>query len=176
MQSLLDSKREYIDIILDNISIPICTIIYDIFKSKYILPESVYFKTSRKLSSISSFKTEEDIYDSFKLHRFNGTMSELMLNRFNLEIDDTTPINTTIELPNLTAYITKILKKSNNLNINYKEYIDEIIKNKKNVYMIDSGYQGSTQYYLQKAFNLNLNGRYITYKGNLNLNNTNQFM
>ena len=38
--------------------------------------------------------------------------------------------------------------------------------------MIDSGYQGSTQYYLQKAFNLNLNGRYITYKGNLNLNNT----
>ncbi len=33
MQTLLDSKKEYTDIILDNISIPICTIIYDIFKS-----------------------------------------------------------------------------------------------------------------------------------------------
>ena len=146
--------------------------IYNIFKPKYNLPESVYFKTSRKLSSISSFKTEEDIYDSFKLHRFNGTLGELMKNRFNVEIDDNTPIDTTIELPNLTAYINKILKKSNNLNINYKEYIDNIIKNKKNVYMVDSGYQGSTQYYLQKAFNLNLKGRYITYKANLNLNNT----
>lgn len=146
--------------------------IYQIFKTKYNLPESVYFKTSRKLSSISSFKTEEDIYDSFNLHRFNGTLGELMKNRFNIEIDDNTPIDTTIKLPNLTAYITKILNKSNNLTINYKQYIDNIIQNKKNVYMVDSGYQGSTQYYLQKAFNLNLKGRYITYKGNLNLNNT----
>ena len=31
--SLLDSKKEYIDIILDNISIPICNIIYNIYKS-----------------------------------------------------------------------------------------------------------------------------------------------
>ena len=31
--SLLDSKKEYIDIILDNVSIPICNIIYNIYKS-----------------------------------------------------------------------------------------------------------------------------------------------
>ena len=146
--------------------------IYEIFKTKYNLPQSVYFKTSRKLSSISSFKTEEDIYESFKLHRFSATLGELMKNRFNIELNDNTPIDTRIELPNLTTHIAKILNKSKNLNINYKEYIDKTIKNKKNVYMVDSGYQGSTQYYLQKAFNLNLKGRYITYKGNLNLINT----
>jgi len=31
--SLLDSKKEYIDIILDNISIPICNIVYNMYKS-----------------------------------------------------------------------------------------------------------------------------------------------
>jgi len=31
--SLLDSKKEYIDIILDNISIPVCNIVYNIYKS-----------------------------------------------------------------------------------------------------------------------------------------------
>lgn len=33
MQSLLDAKKEYTDIILDNFSIPICSFIYDIYKS-----------------------------------------------------------------------------------------------------------------------------------------------
>ena len=33
MQSLLDCKKEYIDIILDNITVPICSLVYDIYKS-----------------------------------------------------------------------------------------------------------------------------------------------
>ena len=33
MQSLLDTKKEYTDLILDNLSIPICSFIYDIYKS-----------------------------------------------------------------------------------------------------------------------------------------------
>jgi hypothetical protein len=35
--------------------------------------------------------------------------------------------------------------------------------------MVDSGYQGTTQYNIQKAFGLELKGRYINYKGNKNL-------
>jgi hypothetical protein len=35
--------------------------------------------------------------------------------------------------------------------------------------MIDSGYQGTTQYNIQKAYDLHLKGRYINYKGNKNL-------
>ena len=33
MQSLLDCKKEYTDIILDNLTVPICSLIYDIYKS-----------------------------------------------------------------------------------------------------------------------------------------------
>jgi hypothetical protein len=33
MQNLLDCKKDYIDIILDNITVPICTLIYDTYKS-----------------------------------------------------------------------------------------------------------------------------------------------
>ena len=32
MQSLLDCKKEYTDIILDNLTVPICTFIYDMYK------------------------------------------------------------------------------------------------------------------------------------------------
>ena len=39
MQNLLDCKKEYIDIILDNTTVPICTIIYDIFKSSHNIQE-----------------------------------------------------------------------------------------------------------------------------------------
>ena len=40
--------------------------IYEIFKNKYNLPESVYFKTSRKIAAIASFKTKDDIYKTFE--------------------------------------------------------------------------------------------------------------
>ena len=33
MQNLIENKREYIDILLDNLTIPICNIIYDLYKS-----------------------------------------------------------------------------------------------------------------------------------------------
>ena len=35
--------------------------LYQDFKIKYNLPNSIYFKTSRKLSSLSSFVSEDDI-------------------------------------------------------------------------------------------------------------------
>ena len=39
--------------------------IYELFKIKYNLPMGVYFKTSRKISSIASLFTKEDIYKTF---------------------------------------------------------------------------------------------------------------
>ena len=151
--------------------------IYQLFKEKYHLPKSVYFKTSRKLASLSSYVSEEDIYESFNLHRYKGNLSELLKHRFglnNLIVDDI-KIDTLNNLPNLTQCIFDILGKSQVLRNEYKKYIDATIRNCKNVYMIDSGYQGTTQYYLQKTFNLHLKGRYMTYKGNIDLKNTKGF-
>jgi hypothetical protein len=151
--------------------------IYQLFKEKYHLPKSVYFKTSRKLASLSSYVSEADIYESFNFHRYNGTFSELLKHRFGLDnlIVNDIKIDTLNKLPNLSECISDILGKSQVLRNEYKKYIDATIGNCKNVYMIDSGYQGTTQYYLQKTFNLNLKGRYMTYKGNIDLKNTKGF-
>jgi hypothetical protein len=151
--------------------------IYQLFKEKYHLPNSVYFKTSRKLASLSSYVSEEDVYESFNLHRYEGTLSELLKHRFGLNnfIENHIKIDTLQRLPNLNQCISDILGKSQVLRNEYKKYIDATIGNCKNLYMIDSGYQGSTQYYLQKTFNLDLKGRYMTYKGNIDLKNTKGF-
>lgn len=151
--------------------------IYEDFKLKYNLPNSVYFKTSRKLASLVSFKSENDIYQSFNLHRYDGYLSDLLKYRFGLNytsVDDI-KIDTLNNLPNLSLHISDILQKSKELRIQYKKYIDTIIGKSKNVYMIDSGFQGTTQYYLQKTFELELKGRYMTYKGNIDLHNTKGF-
>jgi hypothetical protein len=151
--------------------------LYQLFREKYHLPNSVYFKTSRKLASLSSYVSEKDIYESFNLHRYEGTLSELLKNRFGLNnfIENHIEIDTLQRLPNLNQCISDILGKSQVLRNEYKKYIDATIGDCKNVYMIDSGYQGSTQYYLQKTFNLDLKGRYMTYKGNIDLKNTKGF-
>jgi hypothetical protein len=151
--------------------------IYQLFKEKYHLPNSIYFKTSRKLASLSSYVSNEDIYESFKLHRYEGTLSELLKHRFGLDIiiENDIQINTKHELPDLSFYIPDILKKSESLRTQYGNYIYKTIAEYNNVYMIDSGYQGTTQYYLQKTFNLDLKGRYMTYKGNIDLKNTKGF-
>lgn len=151
--------------------------VYQDFKLKYNLPNSVYFKTSRKLASVSSFVSEKDIYQSFGLHRYDGTLSDLLKHRFGLDyvnVDDI-KIDTVNSVPDLGLYISDILQKSKELRTQYKKYIDITLGKSKNVYMVDSGYQGTTQYYLQKTFDLELKGRYMTYKGNIDLKNTKGF-
>lgn len=141
--------------------------IYQIFKIKYNLPESVYFKTSRKISALSSFQTSQDIYDTFNLHRYSGTLSNLLSDRFGLsDIQNDKYIDSQIQIPNLNKYINKILESAKQTREEYGEYIKNVVGDSKNIMMIDSGFQGMTQYNLQKAFNLKCKGRYFIYKGN----------
>lgn len=142
--------------------------IWEIYKDKYDLPKSVYFKTSRKLASMISFTMETEIYDSFKLHRYEGDINDLLFDRFGVKVNTTKQwIDTTKELPNLSEWIETIIIKSNKLRIEYKKYIDDVIGSTKNIIMVDSGFQGTTQYYLQKVYGYKFRGRYFTYKDNL---------
>jgi len=146
--------------------------IYELFKNKYDLPESVYFKTSRKISALSSFYTNQDVYDTFKLHRYSGTLSNLLSDRFGLsDIKNDKYIDSQIKIPNLNKYINEILESAKQTREEYGKYIKNVIGNSKNIMMIDSGFQGMTQYNLQKAFNLRCKGRYFIYKGNPLLDN-----
>ncbi len=142
--------------------------IWEIYKDEYDLPKSVYFKTSRKLASMVSFTNETDIYDSFKLHRYDGDINDLLFDRFGIKTNiERQWIDTTKELPDLSEWIDYIIAKSNELRIEYKKYIDSVIGSAKNIIMVDSGYQGTTQYYLEKVYDYKFKGKYFTYKGNL---------
>jgi hypothetical protein len=151
--------------------------IYEIFKNKYDLPESVYFKTSRKLAAISSFKNKDDIYKTFELHRFSGKLSNLLENRFGLKVNiiDDKSIDTSVEIPNLDEYIDDILLEAKNTRNEYLKYIESVIGNSTDVLMVDSGFQGMTQRNIQKAYGLKFKGRYFIYKGNPFLDNVKGF-
>jgi hypothetical protein len=150
--------------------------IYKIFQRKYNLPKSVYFKTSRKISSISSFFTKDDVYNTFKLHRYSGSISNLLNDRFGITgIVNNTIVDTNNNIPDLEKYIDRILESANKTRLEYAVYVKNIIGDSKNVMMVDSGFQGMTQYNIQKTFDINLKGRYITYKGNIPLKNTKGF-
>lgn len=150
--------------------------IYKIFQTKYNLPKSVYFKTSRKISSISSFFTKDDVYNTFKLHRYSGTISNLLNDRFGIaDVIDDTIVDTNDSIPNIEKYIDEILESANKTRLEYGIYVKNIIGNSKNIMMVDSGFQGMTQYNIQNTFSVNLKGRYITYKGNIPLKDTKGF-
>jgi hypothetical protein len=142
--------------------------IYEIFKNKYNLPKSVYFKTSRKLAAIASFKTKDDIYKTFELHRFSGKLSNLLENRFGIKVNiiDDKEIDTSVEIPNLDEYIDDILLEAEHTRNEYLKYIESVIENSTDVLMVDSGFQGMTQHNIQKAYGLKFKGRYFIYKGN----------
>jgi hypothetical protein len=143
--------------------------IYEIFKNKYNLPEGVYFKTSRKISTIVSIFDESDVYKTFELHRYSGKISNLLNDRFGVNCGENYDVDSLKKIPNLDKYIDNILNNAQRVRTDYDKYIKKIIGNKTKVVMIDSGYQGTTQYNIQKAYDLHLKGRYINYKGNKNL-------
>ena len=149
--------------------------IYNQLQQKYSLPESLYFKTSRKLSSIAACNTREDIYKTFEFHRYYGKLSNLLINRFgiNPKIDSDYLLDTQYQIPNLDKFVDEILHNSSRLRDEYGKYIIQMLGNSKNVLMVDSGYQGTTQYYIQKAYGLTFKGRYITFKGNSHLTDAN---
>ena len=145
--------------------------IWEIYKNEYDLPKSVYFKTSRKLASMISFTNEIEIYDSFKLHRYEGDINDLLFDRFGIKTNTENQwIDTKKELPDLNKWIETIIIKSNELRIEYKKYIDDVIGSAKKIVMVDSGFQGTTQYYLEKVYGYKFIGKYFTYKGNLPIN------
>lgn len=142
--------------------------IYELFREKYDLPPSVYFKTSRTLSTIVSIFTTADIFRTFHLHRYNGKLSNLLKDRFGITpiIENDVIIDSNENLPNLDLYLNEIIQKSKTTRDEYGKYINEVMGNSKNILMVDTGYQGTTQYNIEKTYGLKFKGRYITYKGN----------
>jgi hypothetical protein len=142
--------------------------IYELFKEKYDLPPSVYFKTSRTLSTIVSIFNKVDVFRTFDLHRYSGKLSNLLKDRFGITpyVENDVMVDSNENLPNLDLYLKEIIEKSKMTRDEYGKYIIKVIGNSKNILMVDTGYQGTTQYNIEKTYGLKFKGRYITYKGN----------
>jgi hypothetical protein len=151
--------------------------IYELFRERFGLPQSVYFKTSRRLSTIVSLFNTGDVFRTFDLHRYEGNLSTLLRDRFGItsHIENDEFIDTNDKLPNLDLYLKQIIDNSKRVRTEYKKYISEIIGESKNVLMVDSGYQGTTQYNIERTYGLKFKGRYLVYKGNLPLNDVKGF-
>ena len=115
--------------------------IYELFREKYNLPPSVYFKTSRTLSTIVSIFDTADVFRTFDLHRYNGKLSNLLKDRFGItpHIENDTMVDSNENLPNLDLYLTEIIQKAKTTRDEYKKYILEVIGNSQNLLMVDTG-------------------------------------
>jgi len=88
-----------------------------------------YLRASRFLADNISFKNIKDISESFKKHRYMGSFKNLLLNRFDIQINEND------EYKNLIINTKTDLKKLSNLLVNYNEKILNNSKKWRNQYL-----------------------------------------
>ena len=89
MQNLLDCKKEYIDIILDNTTVPICTLIYNIYKSSQNIQEF-----QNKMAHIENWNNHiirenyDTIIKSCKNKYINKLLNEIIIINIKLKTEN----------------------------------------------------------------------------------------
>ena len=138
--------------------------------------ETIYFKTSRRMAVIPTFKNFTDILASFKNHRFYGSLKTLLKMRLGVNIKVDNHLNKLIlnnqENPNqfrkfLIKYENLILDNAKQEKKNYKKYLNKIIKKKERIIICDQGFNGSVQTALEKILDIRFYGIYMSIKKKL---------
>ena len=111
MQSLLDSKKEYTDIILDNLTVPICSFIYDIYKSSSNIQDF-----QNKMANIKGWNNNliQEYFDKilksckkYDVNMLSKLLNEIIIINIKLKTD-----NIKINLKNVTIiYINDFIHK-----------------------------------------------------------------
>ncbi|MBQ7705696.1 MAG: hypothetical protein IJT73_09775, partial [Selenomonadaceae bacterium] len=125
-----------------------------------------YFYASRRAVTVASIHEISQTEGLFTL-RFEGTVKKFFEVRFGIEVNDETELN----LPNeeQADYIKKIiaeraeeiLSRAEDERQNYETYIKSLGKPFENVGVVDMGYSGTIQFYLQKVLQKELTGYYF---------------
>jgi len=147
--------------------------IYNFLKKGKNFPKPIYFKTSRRLATVSSLTSENDIYDSFKFHRFFGSFRDLLKNRFNVKVfHDDLNKNITVNISKnvkslkflLKPYIIPILNNARSERRNYLYYLKNIVNFKKDkIALADLGLHGTVQNSLTKITKKDFLGLYFVF-------------
>lgn len=131
------------------------------------LPEGHYFPTSRRMASVASLRTPEDVL-KLLWDDFSGTPEQLLRLRFGLDNNDVPSqemiTNKDPEAATLvTKYIPRILANAQEEREAYLGYIEGLgISSGTQTAIADLGIKGTIQYALQRLLGRNLFGYYIT--------------
>ena len=115
---------------------------------------SNYFYSSRRAVTVASIENLEQANELVKL-KFDGTTKKFFDVRFGLEIGG----NEKISLPEKDSDVIKNIIEKNSAKIlehakterdNYLKYIESLGANLEEVGVVDMGYSGTIQYYLQR--------------------------
>ena len=126
---------------------------------------SNYFYSSRRAVTVASIKNLEQANELVKL-KFDGTTKKFFDVRFGLEIGG----NEKISLPEKDSDVVKNIIEKNSAKIlehakterdNYLKYIESLGANLEEVGVVDMGYSGTIQYYLQRLTRKDFKGYYF---------------
>lgn len=125
-----------------------------------------YIGISRQLAMMASIESKEDLLE-YALMPYTGSMTEMLEDRFGISCTGSES-NERIDLQ-MDAYISKIEKHSAKIRENYLHYLEQIKLNN-NCAIVDIGYYGNNQRYLNKLLQLGMAGYYF----NANLSDGNK--
>lgn len=129
-----------------------------------------YLRASRFLADNISFKNIKDITESFKKHRYQGSFKNLLLNRFDVQINKNDKyknliINTKTDLKKLSNllanYKVEILNNSKKWRNRYLKYIFCSKNNSTNIAICDISLFSTLQRSLNKISKYNYYGFYV---------------
>lgn len=138
------------------------------FVTKFLNVEELpsnYFYSSRRAVTVASIRDVEQANELVKL-KFDGTTKKFFEVRFGLEIGD----DTKISLPEKDSEVIKNIIEKNSAKIlshakeerhNYQKYIEKLDTTLENAGVVDMGYSGTIQYYLQRLTGKEFTGYYF---------------
>lgn len=121
-----------------------------------------YVGISRQLAMTAAAETEEDILELIYMP-YSGTVSEMLEDRFHIKVDNQEEPDPSDYIPQIRKYVAKVRE-------NYRTYIENFHLDK-NCAVVDLGYYGNNQHYLNKISGLNMTGYY--FNANLSKENLN---
>jgi predicted HAD superfamily hydrolase len=131
----------------------------------YNAPKAQYLMISRVIASIITIEREEDLEERLNI-KFYGTLTNYFKIRFGIQVDGKELINTLTDIDKIRYLVninkSRILKNSKEQRDLYLSYLDEKIKEKENITIVDPSYNGTIQFFLSKILKKNLKGYYCT--------------
>ncbi len=131
------------------------------------LPEGIYLKISRRVVTVASIRTKDDIYGLLDL-KYQGTFQECLRDRFGIESNGAQN-NTIVSLPGekeklkawVEPYCKQILENATEEREQYLQYFFSNYDDSYDLHVVDPSFLGTTQHFFEKTIQKNVIGYYM---------------